>query len=233
MTGQEIVALAETRVGQSYVLGAKVPKNDPNWQGPWDCAELASWALFQVTGILFGTRPQNNPARADAYTGYWGEQAHAAHAIVDLQAAAGIPGSFVLREPASSLGGHIVISDGQGGTVEAHSSKRGVIRSTLSGRRWDYGIVVPGVQHSVTSPPAPITTPHSTIYRLTKPLMVGQEVAAIQTALRNHGLNPGHVDGVFGPQTRAAVIDFQKAQGLLPDGEVGQETAGALGVFGR
>ncbi len=238
MTGQEIVRIAATRIGQKYVLGAKVPKTDPNWQGPWDCAELASWALMQATHILFGTRPQNNPVRADAYTGYWGEQAHAAHAIVTIEDAAGIPGSFILREPISSAGGHIVISDGQGGTVEAHSTARGVIRHTISGRRWDFGIVVPGVNYGTGTAPVTVTTPPATIaatsnavtYRLTRPLMVGQKVAEIQTALQNHGQNPGHIDGVFGPRTQAAVIAFQNSQGLVPDGEVGPDTARALGV---
>jgi peptidoglycan hydrolase-like protein with peptidoglycan-binding domain len=38
------------------------------------------------------------------------------------------------------------------------------------------------------------------------------------------------VDGVYGPQTRAAVIRFQRANGLLPDGIAGPQTLAALGV---
>lgn len=37
-------------------------------------------------------------------------------------------------------------------------------------------------------------------------------------------------DGVYGPQTRAAVIAFQKAHGLDPDGIVGPRTLKALGL---
>jgi hypothetical protein len=32
----------------------------------------------------------------------------------------------------------VVVSDGRGGTVEAHSSTRGVVRDKLQGRRWDF-----------------------------------------------------------------------------------------------
>jgi peptidoglycan hydrolase-like protein with peptidoglycan-binding domain len=37
-------------------------------------------------------------------------------------------------------------------------------------------------------------------------------------------------DGDFGPNTQAAVLRFQEAEGMVIDGAVGQETAAALGV---
>jgi peptidoglycan hydrolase-like protein with peptidoglycan-binding domain len=55
-------------------------------------------------------------------------------------------------------------------------------------------------------------------------------VKAIQRGLGQAGFNPGPVDGVFGPQTQAAVLGFQATRGLIPDGEVGPRTAKALGV---
>ncbi len=57
----------------------------------------------------------------------------------------------------------------------------------------------------------------------------GADVVKLQDALRTHGFPPGTSDGNFGPATEAAVLAFQKSQGLLADGVVGPTTAVALG----
>lgn len=56
----------------------------------------------------------------------------------------------------------------------------------------------------------------------------GEEVTRIQRMLSAVGYSPGPSDGVFGPQTTAAVKAFQSAKGLVPDGIVGSATWGAL-----
>lgn len=57
---------------------------------------------------------------------------------------------------------------------------------------------------------------------------VGGVVRALQTALNDkHGYRLA-VDGVFGPRTQAAVIEFQKHMGLVPDGVAGPVTWEAL-----
>jgi len=57
----------------------------------------------------------------------------------------------------------------------------------------------------------------------------GPDVIALQNRLKERGFPPGVVDGDFGPGTLAAVIGFQKSEGLLADGVVGARTALALG----
>ncbi len=51
---------------------------------------------------------------------------------------------------------------------------------------------------------------------------------SIQQELAEVGCHPGAVDGKLGPNTDAAIIRFQEAAGLTPDGELGPETEEAL-----
>jgi peptidoglycan hydrolase-like protein with peptidoglycan-binding domain len=46
----------------------------------------------------------------------------------------------------------------------------------------------------------------------------------IQRALKNAGFYTGAIDGKIGPQTKKAIKEFQKANGLKPDGFVGRRT---------
>jgi len=56
------------------------------------------------------------------------------------------------------------------------------------------------------------------------------EVKEMQRRLKQWGYYKGSVDGVFGAQTKKAVIAFQKKNGLTPDGIVGAATFKALGM---
>jgi N-acetylmuramoyl-L-alanine amidase len=228
--GQDILNLGAQHVGERYVLGVLVPKDNPNWHGPWDCAEFVSWCVFQTIEQLFGCNDDHGrPAQADAYTGFWQRDAATILQRVSRDQAAQTPGALLLRNPQPNLIGHIAIADGQGGTVEAHSTATGVIRGVVAGRRWDTGILLPNVNYAPNSTPVD-TTPPPLIFRLTTPMMQGAKVSEIQTALRNLHFDPGPIDGIYGPRTVAAVNAFQLTEGLLADGEVGPETARALHI---
>jgi putative chitinase len=58
----------------------------------------------------------------------------------------------------------------------------------------------------------------------------GPEVTALQRALQAAGFSPGAIDGSFGPGTEAAVLAFQRSEGIAADGIVGPNTATALGL---
>ncbi len=58
----------------------------------------------------------------------------------------------------------------------------------------------------------------------------GQDVKDVQYILRKWGYFKGRIDGIFGADTKASVISFQKKNGLTPDGVVGDQTASALGI---
>lgn len=55
----------------------------------------------------------------------------------------------------------------------------------------------------------------------------GPEVEKVQQELDQHGEHVA-TDGDFGPATQQAVVDFQRKDGLTPDGIVGQQTEAAL-----
>ena len=57
-----------------------------------------------------------------------------------------------------------------------------------------------------------------------------QVIANVQTALQEQGYNPGGVDGLLGPQTRAAIADYQRANGLAETAAIDQPTLQSLGM---
>jgi len=228
-TGDRILEIAAEHLAEQYILGARAPMANSGWRGPWDCAEFASWCIFQATGSLYGVEPRNDPIRADAFTGFWATQAEAERRVISVEQAARTPGACVLRKPGANGIGHIVLADGKGGTVEAHSRNRGVVRDVLSGRRWDYGILVPGVQYFANEQAVEVKMPER-VLRVMDPLMRGPTVQKVQVALAQRGFHPGSADGVYGPQTAHAVQAFQADKGLVPDGEVGPTTLKALGI---
>lgn len=223
VNGSDILELARKHIGEKYVFGARVPLANAGWMGPWDCAEFVSWCHFHGAGILFGTQPADDPLRADAYTGYWGLQADRQGCTIPVADAMATPGAVLLRRPKPAATGHIVFSDGAGGTVEAHSSARGVIAGSTAGRRWDVGILVPGINYFrsdqlVPAPDSPF------VLRLSEPMMKGATVLQVQQALNKLGLSAGAEDGIYGPQTAHAVELFQALNGLVVDGEYGPAT---------
>lgn len=62
---------------------------------------------------------------------------------------------------------------------------------------------------------------------------MGHGVAEAQMALNGNqpsGAIPLQVDGIFGPKTQAAAVDFQRRHGLKVDGIIGPDTRKKLGL---
>ena len=103
--------------------------------------------------------------------------------------------------------------------------------------RWD--LALPFTVRGVTIDEAVLTSPVTVrasagdegerTLLLRRPFMKGEDVREVQQALKDQGLEVG-VDGVFGPNTEAAVTRFQSREGLTVDGIVGPATRAALGL---
>ncbi len=52
----------------------------------------------------------------------------------------------------------------------------------------------------------------------------GTNVMEIQTLLKKIGYNPGPIDGIFGEETKRAVIQFQQMNNLIPNGIIDSNT---------
>lgn len=243
MTGAELVSLARTKLKQQYVLGADVPLDDPAYAGPWDCAELVSWLAFQATRRLLGCVDNSAPVgRAEPFSGGWASDIR--HGVVDsipIDEAIRTAGAVLVRAPKGARLGHVALSTGDGGTIEAHSARLGVIEGTARGRAWTHAGLIRGVTYES---PDELLGPH------VEPAVLrvgarGPDVLALQEALGRRsrvfseqglgqlvGLDPGAADAVYGPRTRAAVFAWQVAIGHTATGEVtvGGETARALGL---
>ena len=61
-------------------------------------------------------------------------------------------------------------------------------------------------------------------------LAPGQVIENVQLALRDEGYYPGAIDGLIGPQTRAALADFQRDHGLVVTEAVDEPTLVTLGL---
>lgn len=59
--------------------------------------------------------------------------------------------------------------------------------------------------------------------------ITSQIVRTVQAALRKEGFDPGPIDNILGPLTKAALVRYQKARGL-PVGNLDIETLDALGI---
>lgn len=68
------------------------------------------------------------------------------------------------------------------------------------------------------------------VYTLSKLGSRGDEVRKVQKKLKELGYYKGSVDGIFGTQTKNAVIAFQKNCGITADGIAGPKTLQFLGL---
>lgn len=66
-----------------------------------------------------------------------------------------------------------------------------------------------------------------------RPMMRGEDVAELQSRLNSLGFDCGKVDGIYGPDTGAAVAEFQRNRNLAEDGRAGPEVVTEIHIVTR
>ena len=91
------------------------------------------------------------------------------------------------------------------------------IQTTNTATNQQVAVPVPLLQSNSPAPP-------STAF-----LLASNHVLEAQIALARQGISPGPIDGIFGPQTRAAFHAFQEKENLAAGGELDTATRAQLG----
>lgn len=229
----DLLALAKEHVGEDYILGSRCKFLDPEFAGPWDCAEFVSWVIFRASNeaILLGTRPRN-PEHGDAYTGYWSEDAEKYGLVVSVAEAVDSKGHLLLRRPTSSLGGHIAFSRGDGkSTIEAHSKKEGVIigKADPDKRGWHLGVRVPTPSQWSDLATKKSNAANWSLVASTNPLR-DPRVPTIAAAMNRAGYRLPASTAAYSEKVALKVARFQAEKGIVVDGVAGPQTAAALGI---
>ena len=66
-----------------------------------------------------------------------------------------------------------------------------------------------------------------------RPMLRGDDVAELQRRLNSLGFDSDKIDGIFGPNTLRALLDFQQNRGMAEDGIAGPRTLAELHLVAR
>jgi peptidoglycan hydrolase-like protein with peptidoglycan-binding domain len=103
-------------------------------------------------------------------------------------------------------------------------STASVLALAVVGAALDYSADAGNAVPNASMPAAPQTSPTLR----TDPNLSKDDVRQAQLELRNIGLYNGSLDGVIGPATKRALVEFQKSTGLYQTATLDQETLDAL-----
>ncbi len=110
-----------------------------------------------------------------------------------------------------------------------------LLTATLMGAILAFGGLPSHAQRLPAPPPPPLPSPSAIPASRTTPSLepgdFGDDVVALQQALERNGVNPGPIDGDYGPMTEEAVAEFQQWYDLPVTGVAGPQTLDILGLL--
>lgn len=189
----------------------------------WDCQGLADGYLSEKLGIKVNVRARNNYA---SWCGIRGAG--------EIPAARRAPGAAVFME--GDYIHHVGFLEkpvkegapqGDWYVVEARGVMHGVVRTKLSGRKWNkWGWMTMYFEYADAEEENPCEYGGRNLMRG----MTGEDVAALQRDLiaLNYSCGRWGADGEFGAATQSALKAFQQDNGLEADGIAGPRTYAKL-----
>lgn len=126
--------------------------------------------------------------------------------------------------------GHVGVYVGNGEVVEWRGFDYGCVVTKLNSRKWLHWYELPWIEYDEGKVET-VQGNYGTLgSRLLKRGSTGDDVAIMQELLESLGFDIGAkgADGIFGAKTEAAVIAYQKREGLEADGKYGAKTHAAL-----
>ena len=249
-TAKGLVEYARAQLGRPYWWGtfgqtagasllAAKRKQYPGYYQAADFESQFGQKVHDCVGLIKGYRWCDGPE--DGTPAYIGAQDVA---VAGLYRQCGAKGDILSMpdEPGVCVFmgnmGHVGVYIGGGRVIEAMGHAYGVVETRLQGRGWafwgkpdwiDYGEGAPAAGNTSHTSVAGAGIRPSYFYRVALPLLkTGMVCGEVRTAQRLlialRYLPAGEDDGEFGPKTFKAAQDFQRARGLLADGEIGGDT---------
>lgn len=146
-----------------------------------------------------------------------------ARVVAGVALAALLSGCATSRQNVARLQSQLTMLDDRVTQLE-RSSVGGMAAAPISGGATEFG-----ASSSITVPAR--TTGSSKTEKSSTTSSSKGTTREIQQALKNAGFYQGAIDGKLGPQTRAAIREFQRVHGLTDDGVVGRQTWGKLRAY--
>lgn len=214
-----------TAARQKAATREQTVKWGSKWIGHYvsDCSGLFSWAFKKLGGYMYhGSNTM--------YKKYMTAKGNLVKGKRDdgkeLK-----PGTAVFKVNGTNYH-HVGLYIGNGTVIEAKGTYYGVVTSAVS--TWHAWGEMKGVDYGDAADPDPVQPSDdkpdlgTRLLKRTSPYMRGEDVRTLQTLLNAQGFSCGAADGIFGDKTKAAVLAFQSAKGLVVDGIAGPLTKAAL-----
>ncbi len=198
-----------TQANQDAATRTQTVRYGQKWVGKRvaDCSGLFAWAFKELGGSIY-----------HGSNTIWKK-----YCISQGNITPGMPlkpGTAVFQESNGNRY-HIGLYAGDNVVIEARGTSSGVIESSPSD--WDEWGELKDVDYSSADSEV-IVTPRKTLKSGSR----GALVRGLQETLNTLGYQAGRADGIFGKNTRAAVLAFQQSAKIDADGIVGPKTWAAL-----